>query len=117
MDGVIRSNIVHAPIESIAIAFGSKEEFIPLKGGQGTAYRSGNIIVKPADGVEQSRWLAEIFSKLPESDNVRLATPVRAITGEWIYEGFVAWTFLEGEHIKGDYEKKIKGSFAFHDLI
>ncbi|MBI4085687.1 MAG: hypothetical protein HY433_00350 [Candidatus Liptonbacteria bacterium] len=108
---------MHLPIKSIAIAFGSTEESVLLKGGQGTAYRSGNIVVKPADGVEQSNWLADIFSRLPKSDNVRLAAPVRAITGEWIYEGFVAWTFLEGEHVNGDYEKKIDASLTFHNLI
>lgn len=108
---------IHPPTISIAKAFGSEAEPIPLSGGQGTSYRSGSIILKPAEGVEESNWIAEVFNTLPESSGVRFARPINSINREWIYEGYVAWSFLEGMHTQGHYDAKIVASRSFHTLL
>lgn len=98
-------------------AFGSKEEPVLLAGGQGTAYRSGNIVLKPSEGDDRANWMTNIFSNLVESGEVRFAKPIKSIHGNWIQDGYVAWTFLEGEHVKGQYDKKVKASQKFHNLL
>lgn len=61
--------------------------------------------------------MAETFSTLPESQLVRFARPVRSLQGGWIRDSYVAWTFLDGEHVRGLYGEKLKASLAYHRLL
>ena len=105
------------PTIEIARAFGSNEEPVQLKGGQNTSYVAGNIVLKPAGGKSGTEWRAQVFSSLPESREVRFHRPVKSIHGDWAHEGYVAWAFLKGEHVKAQYDKKLKASRAFHELL
>ena len=105
------------PSEDIAQAFGSNENIVRLNGGQGTSYRSGNIVLKPTDDHAHSKWVASIIFNIDNADGVRFAKPIKSIRGEWIYKGYVAWEYLEGSHQIGCYEDKIKASQKFHQLL
>jgi hypothetical protein len=105
------------PTLAIAFAFGSNEIPVLLKGGQGTTYRSGNIILKPSEGTEIQKWTAEAYQGLPESSQVRFPRPIKSIRGTWVHESYIALSFLEGEHVKGYYDKKLYASIAFHKLL
>ena len=35
-----------------------------LTGGQGTAWRAGHAVLKPADSVRAGRWFAEVYDAL-----------------------------------------------------
>lgn len=105
------------PTKLTALAFGSMEEPVLLGGGQNTSYVSGNIVLKPAGSENGSDLRAEIFKDLPESGDVRFARPIKSKAGDWIFEGYVAWSFLKGEHAKGRYAEKLKASIAFHKLL
>lgn len=107
---------IDPPTRSIAKAFGSYGEPVLLKGGQGTTYRSGEIVLKPSEG-EEANWFSELFHNIHESNGVRFAKPIRASSGSWVHEGYVGWSFLEGEHIKGRFDKKVSASIAFHNLL
>ncbi len=108
---------ISPPTIEIARAFGSNVEPVPLKGGQNTSYLAGNIVLKPAGGKSGTEWRAQVFSSLPESRDVRFNRPIKSIHGDWAHEGYVAWAFLKGEHVKGQYDKKLKASVAFHELL
>ena len=108
---------INPPTQAIAEAFGSKEIPVLLKGGQGTTYRSGNIVLKPGEGIKKQKWTAETYQGLPESSEVRFPRPIKSINGTWAQDGYIALSFLEGEHIKGHYEKKLSASIAFHKLL
>ena len=50
----------------------------PLRGGQGTAWSAGTLILKPLDmPLEELAWQEQILNHIPE-DGFRLARPVRA---------------------------------------
>ncbi len=108
---------ISPPTIETAKAFGSTVEPVLLSGGQGTSYVSGNIVLKPTGGKSGTQWRAEVFSNLPQSAEVRFHRPIKSVNGQWDYDGYVAWTFLKGEHIKGQYSKKLKASHAFHKLL
>ncbi len=108
---------IDPPTQAIAEAFGSREIPVLLKGGQGTTYRSGNIILKPSEGDEKQTWTAELYQSLPESSQVRFPRPIKSINGTWVYNGYIALSFVEGEHIEGHYAKKLSASIAFHELL
>ncbi len=105
------------PTIATAEAFGSSVEPVRLAGGQGTTYRAGEIVLKPAEGDDGGAWAAELFDSLPESADVRFARPIKSVRGSWIHDGYVAWSFLSGDHIKGQYGDKLKASRAFHSLL
>lgn len=106
---------IHPPTKETAEAFGVFAEPVLLQGGQGTAYRAGDLVLKPVEG--EHSWVAELFLSLPESPHVRFARPIKSREGGWVYHGYVAWTFLNGKHTKGHYEQKLSASLAFHDLL
>lgn len=101
----------------VARVFGVEAKPRRLESGQGTTFVAGNVILKPAESETAAEWMAEAFAQLPESPTVRFARPVRSIRGAWVYRGYVAWTLLEGEHERGQYDKKLLASEAFHSLL
>lgn len=106
-----------APNKFLVKAFGGSEDPSPLSGGQNTNYIAGNIVFKPSDNTEFSNWMAELFESLLDNPDVRFPRPIKSVNGLWIEQGYVAWTFLEGKHIKGEYNKKVPASVAFHKLL
>jgi len=117
MDRIIYGVVAPPPTQVTALAFGSDVEPALIAGGQGTAYRAGNIILKPAGHAEEESWTADLFENLPASPEVRFARPIKSVEGTWIHDHYVAWTFLQGNHVNGQYEKKLAAGKAFHGLL
>jgi uncharacterized protein (TIGR02569 family) len=105
------------PPRAIAQRFGYSVEPVLIARGQRTTYRAGDIVLKPSTSPGHEEWVAGIFSSLPHSSDVRFARPVRSIDGRWVESGFVAWTFLEGEHRLARYGDKLRASDAYHGLL
>lgn len=105
------------PTISVAKAFNSDEVPTLLQGGQKTTYLSGDIVLKPSDDVVFSNWIASVFANLLESPGVRYAKPVKSANNDWVHEGYVAWTFLKGKHVRGQYSEKLSASIEFHKLL
>ncbi len=105
------------PTPDVVEAFGVRGSPKPIRGGQGTAWRVEDVVLKPAEGLPSATWAAEVFVRLPESPLVRFARPVRARDGAWVSAGYAAWTFLEGEHRNGSYELKLAASREYHRLL
>ncbi len=102
---------------SLVRAFGGGEQPVLLKGGQNTTYVSGNIVLKPVDDPALSNWMGDVLESLPDDPNVRFPRPIKSSLGTWIHEGYGAWTFLAGTHVRGEYDKKLRASVAFHALL
>lgn len=71
---------------------------VPLEGGRGTAWRAGDIVLKPLDlSPAALRWQEELLSSVVP-DGFRVAPPLRARSGELVVEGWTAWPALDGAH-------------------
>ena len=66
-----------------------------LPGGQGTTWRAGPVVLKPADSVPAGRWIAEVYDALT-GPGFRVPRPVRAADGDWVAEGWTAWQWVAG---------------------
>jgi uncharacterized protein (TIGR02569 family) len=66
-----------------------------LPGGQGTAWRAGQLVLKPADSVRAGRWLAELYDGL-SGPGFRVPRPVRAVSGDWLADGWTAYEWVPG---------------------
>ncbi|HEV2128880.1 MAG TPA: TIGR02569 family protein [Thermomicrobiales bacterium] len=101
------------PRVSVRSAFGCTEMPVPLAGGQGEAFRCGDIVLKPCHDAEEGVWLARLHLDITP-DGFRLPRPVRARSGEWIVNGWQAWTRIEGEHDTNRWSEVIATCRAFH---
>jgi len=86
-------------------AFGCQPPATPVPGGQGSTWRSGEIILKPMFDPEGAIWEAETLERLPKI-GYRIATPIRTQTGEWVSQGWTASQFLPGFSPKGTHLKE-----------
>lgn len=105
------------PTKSTALAFGSDAIPTLLEGGEGDTYRAGNIILKPVGNELEANWIGDIFNELPEQEKVRIQRSVKSIYGNWIENGYVAWSFLEGTTVEGRYSSKLHACDSFHYAV
>ncbi len=82
--------------EEVLTAFGLSGT-VParLPGGQGTAWRAGPAVLKPADSPQAGRWFADVYDTLA-APGVRVPRPVRALSGDWVALGWAAYQWVPG---------------------
>lgn len=104
------------PNKEILAAFGIIGQPIRLPGGQGTSYLVDNVVLKPTKDEVESAWIAEITEKLT-SNKFRVAKPIRPNNQAWVYDGWTANQFVQGEHQKKNYQGTIQVSQDFHQAL
>jgi uncharacterized protein (TIGR02569 family) len=88
----------------------------PLPGGQRTAWRAGELALKPLDmAPEQLEWQAEVLAQLPR-DDLRIALPVRSRSGQLVVDGWTAWSWMAGHH-QAPWPEVISAGERFHDAL
>lgn len=107
------------PGRAVLDAFGAIARLVALPLGQRTAWRSGDLVLKPLDGeVDALEWLDDVLSSARPSDRVRWTRPLRARTsGSLIVDGWTAWTYVEGEHDRNRWGDTIRAGEAFAELL
>jgi uncharacterized protein (TIGR02569 family) len=102
LDGVVivacmvASEFPDAVPEGVLAAFGVAGDVpVRLAGGRGTAWRVGKLVLKPADSVREGRWFAEVCNGLTGT-GFRVSRPVRAVSGDWVAEGWTASCWVAG---------------------
>jgi uncharacterized protein (TIGR02569 family) len=87
-----------APPAQVLAAFEVSARPEPLSGGQATAWRAGDVVLKPLDmSIDALRWQAEVLGAV-EPDGFRVAPPLRTSEGELVVDGWTAWPMLAGTH-------------------
>ncbi len=104
------------PSKEILEAFGISETPIKLQGGQGTSFKAGGVVLKPIENEEETNCLAELTSKIIEK-GFRIARPIKAMNGEWVYKGWKANKFVKGREVKKRWEQKLSVSRKFHNSL
>jgi hypothetical protein len=87
------------PPPHVLAAFGAAgADPVPLAGGAGTAWRAGDIVLKPLDmGEDALAWQAAVLGGL-EPAGVRVTAPLRTAGGALTAAGWTAWPHLAGRH-------------------
>ena len=52
------------PAPDVLAAFGAHADPVPLPGGEGTAWRAGEVVLKPAGDPRVARWTADLYRDL-----------------------------------------------------
>jgi uncharacterized protein (TIGR02569 family) len=99
------------PPADVLATFGVTAQPEPLSGGRETAWRCGDLVVKPLDlSVEEVRWQGTLFERL-ESDGFRVPR-LRGVS-----DGWCAWEYLAGEHRERAWPEVIAVGERFHAAI
>ncbi|WP_461164286.1 phosphotransferase [Arthrobacter sp. R4-81] len=73
-----------------------------LPGGRGTAWKAGEVTLKPLDVLPQELlWLDEVAPVHAAESRLRLSLPIRSRFGKLIVDGWTAFPYLAGEHRTG----------------
>ncbi len=102
--------------DEILAAFRINEKPTILAGGQGTSYVCGNIVIKPEESIVEANWVAQTFSEL-KIDGIKIPQPIKSNSGQWVYKGWSAHVFVDGETTKNRWEEKIKICREFHKAV
>jgi len=123
-----------SPDPGVLAAFGARADPVPLPGGEGTAWRAGEVVLKPAGDPRVARWTADLYQDLTalRDPGFRVPRPLRAAfgdgaTGDWVAAdpvtgGWVAWQWLPGQPaswagVSPFWPRLIAASRAFHAAL
>lgn len=102
---------------SVLDAFGTSAPASRLQGGEGTTFRSGDVVLKPAARADEAQWVAHVYNTL-EPRGFVVPRPIASRDGGWVYGGWTAWQYLEGETVEGGrYAERLEASRAFHRAL
>ena len=107
------------PPPRVLAAFGVTGLVESLAGGQGTAWRAGDLVLKPLDfamSVEELEWQGGVLDALVP-DGFRVSRLRRALDGSALVDGWCAWEFVEGEHRERAWPEVIAVGERFHDAV
>jgi uncharacterized protein (TIGR02569 family) len=76
-------------------AFGARGQPTPLTGGEGVAVRVDHLVLKPVIDVAETEWTQALLQRV-EPDGFRIAEPVAAADGRWVYDGWSACHYVPG---------------------
>jgi uncharacterized protein (TIGR02569 family) len=114
--------VTDAPTAEILAAFGAADATPErLAGGEGRAWRAGNIVLKPETDEAVVAWLAAGVEQVADGPGFRMARHVAASDGRWVVGGGeIAWaatTFVEGAHGTARWDDVLEASRQFHAAI
>ena len=107
------------PPPHVLAAFEASGDHVLLAGGQGTAWRCGDLVLKPLEGsmtLEELEWQGKLFDAVRE-DGFRVSRLRRSSDGSVLVDGWCAWAFVEGEHRERSWPEVIAVGERFHAAI
>jgi hypothetical protein len=101
-------HLTSGPPPAVVRAFGGSGPAVPLPGGQGTSWRAGAVVLKPAGSAEDAgtaRWLRDVAGDVDRSA-LRIALPLAAPDGRVVVGGWTATPWLAGERATGSWRTR-----------
>jgi uncharacterized protein (TIGR02569 family) len=86
---------VSEPPPSVLSAFGLAGTAVRLRGGQGTSWRVGGVVLKPGVDPAFQQWLGTDVAQIQQR-RFRLPAVCRATCGAWVVQGWGAQTVMPG---------------------
>jgi uncharacterized protein (TIGR02569 family) len=105
------------PPRDVLEAYGARADPQLLDGGRGRTWLAGDIVLKPVDLPVESHWRATVLDQIPESDAFRVARPIKAASGEWLFQGWEACRSVAGRTDPTRWREAIDTGTAFHQAI
>lgn len=109
------------PPDPVVRAFGVSEPEAPqpLAGAlRQSAWRFGDVVLKRIEDPNpgEAEWVAAVLEAM-RPNGFRIAAPVRARDGAWVWQGWTAWRWLDGDHADGSWDRVVEATDAFHEEL
>ncbi len=101
------------PSKQVIASFGVRGNTRRLTGGQGTTYLVGKTVFKQVENEVVTRWVIDTLAQI-EQRGFRIPRFLVSTSGEFLVDGWVAYDFLPGTHVKGRWIEKRGVLDAFH---
>ncbi|HEY1427367.1 MAG TPA: phosphotransferase [Caulobacteraceae bacterium] len=105
-----------APAASVLAAFGVSGRPRRLAGGQGEAFRVGDVVLKRAPDPEETAWSAGVLASV-SSLAFRVPRHFQTHTGAWVVDGWSAQTLLQGAHAFDRWPEVLALCSDFHGAL
>jgi uncharacterized protein (TIGR02569 family) len=117
------------PGPEVLASFGASADPVRLPGGEGTTWRAGEMVLKPAGDLQVARWTAEVYRELSgrQDPGFRVPRPLGTAAGDWVAGdpvtgAWAAWQWLPGEPadwagVSPSWPRLIAASHAFHAAL
>lgn len=105
------------PPGHVITAFGGTADPEPIAGGQGTSWRLGEIVLKPIDIAEDElAWQADLLPSL-RREGFRVSSPRRTAEGSLVVDGWCAWEYVYGHHVRRRWADIVRAGETFHAAL
>ena len=106
------------PPQPVLAAFGADGlPLVPLKGGQGTSWLAGDLVLKPAGlDLSELEWQAQVYSRI-SCDGFRIARLRPADDGSVCVDGWCATEHVAGQHAERRWPEIIAVGERFHAAL
>jgi hypothetical protein len=104
------------PPEEVLAAFALEGALQHQTGGiSQTVWRVGDVVLKPVQEPNpgEAEWVATALDAIDER-GFRVAKPLRATNGAWLYNGWTAWHWVDGDHCRDRWPDVAHAARAFH---
>jgi uncharacterized protein (TIGR02569 family) len=106
-----------APPRAVIEAFGGAGLPSPLAGGRGTAWRVGELVLRPVGSAEPPlAWQRDVLGSIADP-GFRLSLPCTTLAGDLESDGWCAWQLVDGAHETGRWPAIIAVGERFHRAI
>jgi uncharacterized protein (TIGR02569 family) len=117
------------PGPEVLASFGASADPVMLPGGQRTAWRAGEVVLKPAGDPRVACWTADLYRELAtrRAPGFQVPQPLRTAAGDWVARDpvggeWVGWQWLPGEPaswsgVSPFWPSLIAASRAFHAAL
>lgn len=105
------------PSADVLRAFGATALPELLPGGRGLTWRSGGIVLRPAEGEAETIWKSELLSTLVPNARFTVPRPIAAQDGTWVRDGWHAMEWMPGRADERRVDDVIRAGQAFDEAV
>jgi uncharacterized protein (TIGR02569 family) len=108
--------MIALPDPEVLNAFGLDGSPESLIGGEGRSFRVGDAVLKVVDDAAEAIYAADTLIDL-HPIGLRLPRPMRSLEELWIFQGWTAWTYVDGRHAPDRWPEVIAAGHRLHHLL
>ena len=104
------------PPDDVQRAFGATGSIQRFQSGEGNTFRVGLTVLKPVPDAYEAEWIGGVLSGVVEH-GFRVARPIAATNGSWVFDGWTAWQWVAGESTRTRWDQVIAAGEHFHAAL
>ncbi|WP_353116264.1 hypothetical protein [Microbacterium sp.] len=105
------------PSSEVLRAFGATAPLEFLSGGRGLTWRSGPLVLRPAEGDGETIWKSEMLASLGPDERFAVPKPIATGDGAWVCAGWQAMAWMPGHADERRLDDVVRAGRAFQEVL